>query len=182
MLRFFISYLEWEYAVWLVVPISFSWLPKHLLYAVPLSSAARHQLEPVTKKISDLAPALQSMEVEVPLFLPAYVKSKDPSISHGLKLAKEYHISLSRTVPIRIHQIDSIVAMLRHKLVSQKRWGKCQLQMGLMWTAAMLSSMLSYFTESPEWRIIIIIFYCCLVEQVLGRVWKMGGFCQWWKD
>ncbi|TYI99676.1 hypothetical protein E1A91_A13G033500v1 [Gossypium mustelinum] len=35
-------------------------------------------------------------------------------------LGREFHISLGRTVPIRVHQIDSIVTMLRQKLQFQK--------------------------------------------------------------
>ncbi|XP_042986658.1 U6 snRNA phosphodiesterase isoform X3 [Carya illinoinensis] len=37
-------------------------------------------------------------------------------------LGREFHISLGRTVPIRVHQIDSVVAMLRQKLQFQKRY------------------------------------------------------------
>ncbi|MFS7921575.1 putative U6 snRNA phosphodiesterase Usb1 [Helianthus anomalus] len=36
-------------------------------------------------------------------------------------LGREFHISLGRTVPKRVHQIDSMVAMLRQKLQFQKR-------------------------------------------------------------
>lgn len=40
----------------------------------------------------------------------------------AIKLASEFHISLGHTVPIRIHQVDTIVPMLRRKFESQKRW------------------------------------------------------------
>ncbi|MFS7978846.1 putative U6 snRNA phosphodiesterase Usb1 [Helianthus anomalus] len=36
-------------------------------------------------------------------------------------LGRKFHISLGRTVPKRVHQIDSVVAMLRQKLQFQKR-------------------------------------------------------------
>ena len=36
-------------------------------------------------------------------------------------LGKEFHISLGRTVPIQLHHIDSVVAMLRHRLRFQRR-------------------------------------------------------------
>lgn len=38
----------------------------------------------------------------------------------GFRLGTECHISLGRTVPIRVHQIDTVVQMLRHKLASQR--------------------------------------------------------------
>lgn len=38
-----------------------------------------------------------------------------------MKFLNEYHVSLGRTVPIRIHQVDSIVPMLRRKFESQRR-------------------------------------------------------------
>jgi len=56
------------------------------------------------------------------VYIPAYLKNNDGAQVHAPHLAKQYHISLSRTVAIRVHQIDSIVAMLRHKLHSQKRY------------------------------------------------------------
>lgn len=40
----------------------------------------------------------------------------------GIKLATEFHISLGRTVPIRIHQIDTMVHLLRRKFEGQKRF------------------------------------------------------------
>ena len=39
-----------------------------------------------------------------------------------MKLANEFHISLGRTVPIRIHQVDTMVHMLRRKFERQKRF------------------------------------------------------------
>ncbi|KAL0321706.1 UNVERIFIED_CONTAM: hypothetical protein Scaly_2467000 [Sesamum calycinum] len=37
-------------------------------------------------------------------------------------LGKEFHVSLGRTVPIRVHQRDSVVAMLRQRLQSHRRY------------------------------------------------------------
>jgi hypothetical protein len=39
-----------------------------------------------------------------------------------MKLATEFHISLGRTVPIRIHQVDTMVHMLRRKFEGPKRF------------------------------------------------------------
>lgn len=90
----------------------------HIYIPVPLSSIVRRQLDPLISKACTLVPELESMEIDLPSHL-AHMKSKH--IHYSLKLATEFHISLSRTVPIRIHQIDSIVPMLRHKFASQKR-------------------------------------------------------------
>lgn len=46
---------------------------------------------------------------------------KDEQKLEQILLGREFHISLGRTVPIQVHQIDSIVAMLRQKLQTQKR-------------------------------------------------------------
>lgn len=86
----------------------------HVYIPVPLSSIAKRKLEPLMKKALSISPELEPMDIDSPSH------STHACMSHELKLAKEYHISLSRTVPIRIHQIDSIVAMLRHNFESQK--------------------------------------------------------------
>lgn len=46
---------------------------------------------------------------------------KDEQKLEQILLGREFHISLGRTVPIQVHQIDSIVAMLRQKLQTQNR-------------------------------------------------------------
>ncbi|KAJ7526606.1 hypothetical protein O6H91_16G014200 [Diphasiastrum complanatum] len=93
----------------------------HVYIPVVLSSIARSKLAPILKKASNLVPQLQSLENDVP-FNPAHKSGNECSSVDCIKLAKEYHISLSRTVPIRIYQIDSIVSMLRHKFYNQKRY------------------------------------------------------------
>lgn len=86
----------------------------HVYIPVPLSSAAKRQLEPLMKKAFSIASELKPMEIDL-LSHPS-----SAHMSHEPKLAKEYHLSLSRTVPIRVHQINSIVAMLQHKFECQK--------------------------------------------------------------
>lgn len=66
------------------------------------------------KKAFSIASELKTMEIDL-LNHPS-----SAHMSHEPKLAKEYHLSLSRTVPIRVHQINSIVAMLQHKFECQK--------------------------------------------------------------
>ncbi|KAI5068583.1 hypothetical protein GOP47_0017246 [Adiantum capillus-veneris] len=80
---------------------------------VPFSAIARRQLEPLMKKAFSIAPELKPMAMESLNY--ATVQTSDE-----LTLAKEYHISLSQTVPIRVHQIISIVDMLQNKFDCQK--------------------------------------------------------------
>lgn len=81
---------------------------------MPLSSAAKRQLEPLMKKAFSIASELKPMEIDLLSHPTSAHLSREP------KLAQEYHLSLSRTVPIRVHQINSIVAMLQHKFECQK--------------------------------------------------------------
>lgn len=46
---------------------------------------------------------------------------KDEQKLEKVLLGREFHVSLGRTVGIQVHQIDSLVAMLRQKFQSQQR-------------------------------------------------------------
>ncbi|KAB2596453.1 U6 snRNA phosphodiesterase-like [Pyrus ussuriensis x Pyrus communis] len=59
---------------------------------------------------------------EMALFLNK-LASLDERKLEQVALGREFHISLGRTVPIRVHQIDSLVTMLRQKLQIQRRYG-----------------------------------------------------------
>ncbi|CAK9870110.1 unnamed protein product [Sphagnum jensenii] len=83
----------------------------HVFIPVALSTVVRSKLVPYLRKAAELFPGLQSMEEDF--------VSPSP---RGISLANEYHISLGRTVPIRIHQIDTIVSMLRNKFRGQKQF------------------------------------------------------------
>ncbi|XP_023549871.1 U6 snRNA phosphodiesterase [Cucurbita pepo subsp. pepo] len=89
----------------------------HLYIPVYIPTNARKEVALFLKKLSKLVPALHLVDIDIPLD----ILCKD---DHKLEqaLAREFHISLSRTVPIRVHQIDSIVTMLRQKLQSQRRY------------------------------------------------------------
>ncbi|XP_038875354.1 U6 snRNA phosphodiesterase isoform X1 [Benincasa hispida] len=89
----------------------------HLYIPVYVPTNGRKEVALFLKKVSSLVPALHLVDIDVPLD----VLCKD---DHKLEqaLAREFHVSLSRTVPIRVHQIDSIVTMLRQKLQSQRRY------------------------------------------------------------
>jgi len=86
----------------------------HIYIPVTLSSPIQSKLAPYLQKAASMFPSLKSMEDDD---LSTRVKSKQ-----AIKLASEFHISLGHTVPIRIHQVDTIVPMLRRKFESQKRF------------------------------------------------------------
>lgn len=69
------------------------------------------------KKISSREPSLHAADVDVAL----NVLCKNDEKLEQIVLGREFHISLGRTVPIRVHQIDSMVSMLRQKLQTQQR-------------------------------------------------------------
>lgn len=83
---------------------------------MPLSSAVRGKLEPFLKRAFAVVPALQPMEGD----MIGAGSAKASGDVQGFRLGTECHISLGRTVPIRVHQIDTVVQMLRHKLASQR--------------------------------------------------------------
>lgn len=62
-------------------------------------------------------PGIYVVDVDVPFTS----LRKDDSELEQVAFGREFHISLGRTVPIRVHQIDSTVAMLRQRLQSQRR-------------------------------------------------------------
>ncbi|KAL9261507.1 hypothetical protein AKJ16_DCAP01685 [Drosera capensis] len=69
------------------------------------------------KRISFHGPGLSVVDADIALD----ILRDDEQRFERFALEKEFHISLGRTVPIRVHQIDSMVTMLRQKLLSQKR-------------------------------------------------------------
>ncbi|KAI3702493.1 hypothetical protein L6452_28231 [Arctium lappa] len=52
--------------------------------------------------------------------LHVYIPDEEKLVQAAL--GREFHISLGRTVPIRVHQIDSVVTTLRQKLQLQHRY------------------------------------------------------------
>lgn len=86
----------------------------HLVRVPP---APRKELIQFLKKISSFVPDLNAVDVDIPL----NVLCTDDMKLEQVALGREFHISLGRTVPIGVQQIDSVVAMLRQKLQFQKR-------------------------------------------------------------
>ncbi|XVF82032.1 hypothetical protein PTKIN_Ptkin16aG0010400 [Pterospermum kingtungense] len=70
------------------------------------------------KRVATLVPDLHVVDIDVPL----NTLCKEEHKLEQVALGREFHISLGRTVPIRVHQIDTIVTMLRQKLQFQKRY------------------------------------------------------------
>lgn len=90
----------------------------HVFIPVHVPNAARKEAAQFLKKVSFSVPGLHVVDVDIPL---ENLRNDDQKLE-SIALGREFHISLGRTVPIRVHQIDSVVTMLRQKLQSQKRY------------------------------------------------------------
>lgn len=86
-------------------------------YTVNISSPSKKELATFLKKVSCQEPSLYVVDVDAPL----NILCKNDEKLEQVVLGREFHISLGRTVPIRVHQIDSMVSMLRQKLQTQHR-------------------------------------------------------------
>ncbi|XP_038993487.1 U6 snRNA phosphodiesterase [Hibiscus syriacus] len=90
----------------------------HVYIPVFIPSVSKKEMGQFLKKVSSFVPGLHVVDIDVPL----NVLCKEEHKLEQVALGREFHISLGRTVPIRVHQIDSIVTMLRQKLQFQKRY------------------------------------------------------------
>ncbi|KAL3341839.1 hypothetical protein AABB24_026053 [Solanum stoloniferum] len=90
----------------------------HVYIPVYIPSATRNGLASFLKKITAIVPTLHAVDVDVPLS----GSLKDETLLEKVVLGREFHISLGRTVPLRVHQINSMVSMLRQKLQFQRRY------------------------------------------------------------
>ena len=86
-------------------------------FIVYIPSSPKKGLAQFLKKVASLVPGLHVVDVDIPL----NILCKDDNKLEQIALGREFHISLGRTVPIRVHQIDSVVTMLRQKLQFQRR-------------------------------------------------------------
>lgn len=82
---------------------------------VNISSPSKKELAVFLKKVSSQEPSLSVVDADLPLNMLC----KNDEKLEQVALGREFHISLGRTVPIRVHQIDSMVSMLRQKLQTQ---------------------------------------------------------------
>ncbi|XP_027104062.1 uncharacterized protein [Coffea arabica] len=88
------------------------------LPAVHIPSSPRKELVQFLRKVTDLVPGLHAVDIDVPLTSLL----KDDNKFEQVVLGREFHISLGRTVPIRVHQRDSVLTMLRQKLQFRKMY------------------------------------------------------------
>ncbi|KAK7339359.1 hypothetical protein VNO77_20020 [Canavalia gladiata] len=90
----------------------------HVYIPINISSQSKKELAVFLKKVSSQEPSLNVVDVDVPLNILCNNDEKLEQVALG----REFHISLGRTVPVRVHQIDSIVSMLRQKLQTQHHY------------------------------------------------------------
>ncbi|XP_058736780.1 uncharacterized protein LOC131609134 isoform X2 [Vicia villosa] len=90
----------------------------HVYIPITISSPSKKEIAAFLKKISSQEPSLHVVDVDVPL----NILCKNDEKLELVALGREFHISLGRTVPIRVHQIDSVVSMLRQKLQTQQNY------------------------------------------------------------
>jgi hypothetical protein len=87
--------------------------------SVNISSPSKKELAAFLKKISSREPSLHVVDVDVPLNILCKNDEKLEQVALGREFL--FHISLGRTVPIRVHQIDSVLSMLKQKLQTQNQ-------------------------------------------------------------
>ncbi|XP_027336532.1 U6 snRNA phosphodiesterase isoform X2 [Abrus precatorius] len=90
----------------------------HIYIPVNIPSPSKKELAAFLKRVSSQEPSLNVVDVDVPLNVLCKNDEKLEQIAFG----REFHISLGRTVAIRVHQIDSMVSMLRQKLQNQHNY------------------------------------------------------------
>lgn len=99
------------------------WSFQNYVEIVYIPSAPKKELALFLKKVARVVPGLYVVDVDVPLDTLCIDDEKLEQIALG----RELHISLGRSVPIRLHQIDTVVTMLRQKLQLQRRSDFCAL-------------------------------------------------------
>lgn len=90
----------------------------HVYIPINISSPSKKELAAFLKEVSSQVPSLNVVDVDVPL----NILCKNDEKLEQVVLGREFHISLGRTVPIRVHQIDSVVSMLKQKLQTQHQY------------------------------------------------------------
>lgn len=88
----------------------------HVYIPVYIPSVAKKDMALLLKRVARVVPGLHVIDVDVPLD----ILCKDDDKLEQVALGREFHITLGRTVPIRVHQIDSVVTMLRQRLQFQR--------------------------------------------------------------
>ncbi|GFP87043.1 U6 snrna phosphodiesterase [Phtheirospermum japonicum] len=90
----------------------------HVYIPVTIPLAPRKETSLFVKRVASIARELHAVDIDIPLINLI----KDEQKFDQIVLGREFHVSLGRTVPIRVHQRDSMVAMLRQRLQSHRRY------------------------------------------------------------
>ncbi|KAI3940384.1 hypothetical protein MKW98_024791 [Papaver atlanticum] len=90
----------------------------HVFIPVYIPPTTMKNLALFLKRIAKVVPDLHVVDVDIPLSNLC----KDNQKLEQVALGREFHISLGRTVPVRVHQIDSILTMLRQKFSPPKQY------------------------------------------------------------
>ncbi|KAL3645151.1 hypothetical protein CASFOL_010331 [Castilleja foliolosa] len=90
----------------------------HVYIPVNIPVTPRKEISLFVKRVASVARELHAVDIDIPLMN----LSKDEQKFEQVLLGREFHVSLGRTVPIRVHQRDSMVAMLRQRLQSHRKY------------------------------------------------------------
>ncbi|KAH6790464.1 U6 snRNA phosphodiesterase-like protein [Perilla frutescens var. frutescens] len=90
----------------------------HVYIPVYIPASSRKEIALFLKRAAAAVNELHVVDVDISLINLI----KDDQKFDQVVLGREFHVSLGRTVPIRVHQRDSVVSMLRQKLQSHKRY------------------------------------------------------------
>ncbi|EEC73702.1 hypothetical protein OsI_08295 [Oryza sativa Indica Group] len=90
----------------------------HVYIPVVIPSDAKKHLALVMRRAASFVPDLYAIDADYALS----ELCKDEQKLEKVLLSREFHVSLGRTVAIQVHQIESLVAMLRQKFRSQQRY------------------------------------------------------------
>ncbi|XP_047324781.1 U6 snRNA phosphodiesterase 1 [Impatiens glandulifera] len=90
----------------------------HVYIPVHIPAAPKKEMIQFLKRVVSQVQGLYVIDLDIPID----ALCKDEQKLDQIVMGREYHISLGRTVPVRVHQIDSIITMLRQRLQIQKRY------------------------------------------------------------
>ncbi|KAK6135558.1 hypothetical protein DH2020_030666 [Rehmannia glutinosa] len=90
----------------------------HVYIPVTIPVTQRKEIGLFVKRVASVVRELHVVDIDIPLINLI----KDEQKFDQVVLGREFHVSLGRTVPIRVHQRDSMVAMLRQRLQSHRRY------------------------------------------------------------
>ncbi|KAL6580647.1 hypothetical protein OROMI_008671 [Orobanche minor] len=90
----------------------------HVYIPVTIPLAQRKELALFVKRVASVVGELHVVDIDI--LLSNLIK--DEQKFDQVVIGREFHVSLGRTVPIRVHQRDSIMAMLRQRLQSRRRY------------------------------------------------------------